>query len=618
MKNFLLKRLKYIILGAVIAGGFFASTAFADVTPNFWYKQSLTDIATNTGNGLANANIHVAGCYIGLGTGTPCGSGGGASLTATFVGFGSASNLLTGTSDFTWNQASRILTINGAAAATQAKFDASAKTWAIGDITGGIGGGTHWTMTDSTGVFDYQTGSSSHFRTGGSLYSNFLWGDNGTFGNGTRIVMSDANSGKAIGLIPGDETSRIDLNGVTRSVIIGDSTNVGNRVAISVSDFGKFIGLKSAAASRIDMQGVNNLIYIGDSLNVGNGTVATIDDTNRFIQLAGGGTYFPRFVLDDLHDKTFTGDNTGGFSFLGASASGGAGNSHGFQGSTLGTTPTINYGHYEMGNTTSNNYFQVDDSQSFSSGKYKTYDPNPAVTFTGTGLDDVTYSPSSLWSGQVTQTFKIEIDSTGVNDTVKTYINNVVQQTGVGISGGNQQFFPGIVLTVGAVTGHTLGDSWSVTFTPVTTGWVQAVGAARRYVVIGADTDNQWNSTTMVFDDVTKSITLNNAFALDSMEVYSAGGNKTISDGEAGLYYDPAVLQANATITLPANPVDGQEMTILFGGTITGAGTAVVTNLTIAANTGQTLIGTYPTAATTDTVIEVKYRQATAQWWRRD
>lgn len=115
----------------------------------------------------------------------------------------------------------------------------------------------------------------------------------------------------------------------------------------------------------------------------------------------------------------------------------------------------------------------------------------------------------------------------------------------------------------------------------------------------------------------TNSVTLNGAVASDGMQV-DTGGGATIADGNRGLYYDPASLEASATITLPANPIDGQEEIILFGGTITGANTPVVTALTISAGAGETLIGTYPTAATTDTVIEVKFRSATSQWYRID
>lgn len=64
-------------LAIVLLGGFFRSTPMALAqTANFWTQNALNSLATNTSGGLATADIHVAHCYIGLGTGTSCGSGG--------------------------------------------------------------------------------------------------------------------------------------------------------------------------------------------------------------------------------------------------------------------------------------------------------------------------------------------------------------------------------------------------------------------------------------------------------------------------------------------------------------------------------------------------------------
>lgn len=110
------------------------------------------------------------------------------------------------------------------------------------------------------------------------------------------------------------------------------------------------------------------------------------------------------------------------------------------------------------------------------------------------------------------------------------------------------------------------------------------------------------------------SATAMGAFATPAMQAFSGTGSVTIQDGKRGIYYNPGTTQATATITLPAAPVDGQETAICFGGTVT-AGT-VVTILTIAPNSGQTVIGTLPTTATVDTHLAYKYRSATSQWYR--
>jgi hypothetical protein len=101
--------------------------------------------------------------------------------------------------------------------------------------------------------------------------------------------------------------------------------------------------------------------------------------------------------------------------------------------------------------------------------------------------------------------------------------------------------------------------------------------------------------------------------ATPTMEVTGAG-TYTIGDNTAGLYYDPGSLAATADITLPAAPIDGQEIEIYFGGTIT-TGT-VVTALTILPNTGHTILGTLPTTALVSTVLKYKFRNSTNQWYQ--
>lgn len=69
---------------------------------------------------------------------------------------------------------------------------------------------------------------------------------------------------------------------------------------------------------------------------------------------------------------------------------------------------------------------------------------------------------------------------------------------------------------------------------------------------------------------------------------YTAGGNVTIPDNVSVFIYDPASIQAGATITLPANPLDGQDLYIIGGGTITSGN--VITGFTLDGN-GRTVIG---------------------------
>lgn len=124
------------------------------------------------------------------------------------------------------------------------------------------------------------------------------------------------------------------------------------------------------------------------------------------------------------------------------------------------------------------------------------------------------------------------------------------------------------------------------------------------------------NGTQILINDSTGSITETGSISFNAMQAYTSGGSVTISNGERGIYYDPATTQATATITLPSTPTDGQELLVSFGGTITSG--TVVTILTIAPNSGQTILGTLPTTATINTVIEYKWRAATSQWYEID
>lgn len=84
------------------------------------------------------------------------------------------------------------------------------------------------------------------------------------------------------------------------------------------------------------------------------------------------------------------------------------------------------------------------------------------------------------------------------------------------------------------------------------------------------------------------SITHDGAYANSGWLVYNAGGNDTIPDNISNYVYDPGSIQANATITLPANPLDGQTLFIFGGGTITSGN--VITSFTLDGN-GFAIIG---------------------------
>jgi len=83
-----------------------------------------------------------------------------------------------------------------------------------------------------------------------------------------------------------------------------------------------------------------------------------------------------------------------------------------------------------------------------------------AVTFTGSGLDDMTRGV--VFTGTVDKQYLVEIDATGTPDTFKWSSDggDTFTATGVSITGGAQTLDDGVTVTFAATTGHTLADKW--------------------------------------------------------------------------------------------------------------------------------------------------------------
>lgn len=93
---------------------------------------------------------------------------------------------------------------------------------------------------------------------------------------------------------------------------------------------------------------------------------------------------------------------------------------------------------------------------------------------------------------------------------------------------------------------------------------------------------------------------------------YTSGGSVTIPDSIKTFIYNPPTLQGSVTIELPNNPIDGQEMEILAGGTITAGD--VITNFTLDGN-GSTIIGDVCNKLTVNEMIKLKYIDSTLNTW---
>jgi hypothetical protein len=100
-----------------------------------------------------------------------------------------------------------------------------------------------------------------------------------------------------------------------------------------------------------------------------------------------------------------------------------------------------------------------------------------------------------------------------------------------------------------------------------------------------------------------------------NVSTYTSGGTYTIPNNVNWVKVNPASTQASLTITMPAAPVDNQRVDISFGGTVTSG--AVITSLTMAANTGQALLqSAAPSTGTAGTTISYKYSLSNTKWYR--
>lgn len=331
----------------------------------------------------------------------------------------------------------------------------------------------------------------------------------------------------------------------------------------------------------------------------------------------------------------------------------------------------------DVGGIVNNTYLDIDDSTSLvtiGGNKVIAVVPTPpSVSYTPIGapsLDDMTNTTVTYTGTAASTLYTITLLSTTpgnlrLNDQI-TWNDGGPESSGIDIpnGGGDISLSNGVIVHFAASNGHTIGDLWQFAY-GVTYGKMLSLDGQNHSCIIGdvdgistslifsleeaspttwlagiEDANGRYFSlnqrdglygignidnvgggtgTKVIADDTNKVVILETAIATPTMTVDSSGGaTSLIPNGVRGIYIDPASLIVTLAVTTPSAPVDGQEILILFGGTITGAAGAVVTNLTITANSGQTKLGTYPSSATTSTVIEMKYSSATTQWYRID
>lgn len=103
-------------------------------------------------------------------------------------------------------------------------------------------------------------------------------------------------------------------------------------------------------------------------------------------------------------------------------------------------------------------------------------------TLVGSGLDDLTMDAASVFQGHLSETYRVEIDLADTVDTFKWSNDDGVtwQAENIPIAGAAtaMQLELGLLIEFAAITGHTLGDYWTITTAPVFTAVAEVVDSA--------------------------------------------------------------------------------------------------------------------------------------------
>ena len=125
----------------------------------------------------------------------------------------------------------------------------------------------------------------------------------------------------------------------------------------------------------------------------------------------------------------------------------------------------------------------------------------------------------------------------------------------------------------------------------------------------GPDEFNESNALTLQRNG---NLSHSGAYANTSYVIYTGGDSDTIPDNTSTYIYNPAATVASKTITLPSNPLTGQVLNILAGGTITAGD--VITSFTLDGN-GRTIIGDVCSKLRVNEMVMLKYIDSGINTW---
>lgn len=178
--------------------------------------------------------------------------------------------------------------------------------------------------------------------------------------------------------------------------------------------------------------------------------------------------------------------------------------------------------------------------------------------------------------------------------------------------------------------GTTVGQNIFTLTNPSATGYIRTNAdntvTHRSYVNVKVDlgldnVENAAASTLYVPIAGTSSVTGKKSFtggiAITSYASITSGSSSTIGNDITKVVFDPASDLTAYTLTLPATPVDGQEIEIIAGGTI-AAGSAVSTSFTLSPNSGQSILTAItPTQLYSGDVMLFTYKSSNTTWYRK-
>lgn len=632
---------------------------------NSWYLPNV--------DGLNGQVLHTNGAGQSY-WGTPSAT---ASLTQNYIGFGDGSNVLTGDASYQYDFANLnvIQTIpdnTGNAGITTSPLSFGAASfigsglndltlyWSSADYKSNKYGGNLTIQIDSTGTPD----TFSWHYTGG--YSQIIGSGTGVAITGSAQLLSD-NQGRRIGEI---------TFGSTTGHTNGDTWSAGT--SLSTYTWGQKVS--DGSHTFIYTQPVYGQYYIGDGQYLtdlgGNGTRIDMNDN-----IGEMGLYAPRYfrveapgsntlALADMQSTVW--QQYGTFRILDTATS-----SIWFDTNTLSAITRIG----DVQSAGNDTLFTANDASRVITGRAEdafggsyTFATNGVSQFAELTSNDGAGYTGLVRATATTSYIQSQDSNTGLINVWQTTASSAIGQSTDGVDSVTLNITPTNATITGLTNSSqflfddfnkqiiasiddsfqvrdTFGSTWLSVNTASKFGILGDYTNAHAYIsvdsisdvitldskdgtIVSGDTLNSNNFTKTILDDPNQKWTfatggsdrfiaykdwifLGGAVVSGSIQSYTSTGSVTMNNNIATLQYNPASVNATATITLPATSGGtGSRVTIVFGGTIT-SGNPVVTALTIAPNTGNTIVDSNPpTTANAGDVLE--YIKIGAYWYRAD